>query len=171
MPIHTERLNDEEIKVITKSPQGTYEYIFEKYAWSWILREKYIDGEEAKVDDDTNISNTVRQAVKDEARDENKGILDNLDMVTSQPHMLKMKHEDTFAKLGEDLMREIYDNEMIERLSEKSLYDTLEECFFCQEEKYCRDVNATSGDYYCCTDCEEKNPEEIRIDQEEIVIQ
>lgn len=169
--IKTKRLSEEEIKVITESSAGEYVYIFEYASLSWILREKRVDGEEVKVTDDTNISNHVRSAVKEEAFDPDGGLLDNMDMVTAKQGSLELKKQDTLAKLGEDLAREFMGEEWVGKLALKSVYNEIATCGYCSNEKFCRTVRGRGGIYKCCSDCEEKNPAEIRLDPEEMEAQ
>lgn len=169
--IETEQLDDEEIKVKTESSQGVYEYIFEYYSFTWYLKTKRIDGEEVEVTNDTRISQQVRDALKEEAEDPEKGILDNLNIVSSNRTMLNMKHEDTLAKWGENLARDYFhdmdvdSNGPVKALAEKSNYNEQTICHFCDEEKFCREVN---NEYMCCSDCEEENPEEYQLDRENL---
>lgn len=170
--IETTQLSEEEIEVVTESGRGKYRYIFEYTVFSWILREKYINGEEVEVTDDTSISSAVRDAVKTEAHDEDGGILDNMDIVSTRQGTLTMKHEDTFAKWGEDLTRDfIDDEERIQEYIDDSIFNQLEKCFFCQNEKYCRHVGTEDTNYFVCTDCEDKNPDGIRINVNELTVQ
>lgn len=167
--IQTERINEEEIKVTTENSRGTYEYIFEYASFSWILKEKRVNGESQDISKVDNVSNQVRKAVKEEAEDPDGDILDNLDMVTTNQGTLKIKHEDTLAKWGEDLARDFFkekEDERLAELAEDSHYNTLTECKFCGKEKYCREVD---DHYFCCTDCEESNPEELRIDRKNLL--
>lgn len=166
--IETEQLSEEELKVTTKNPTGTYEYIFEKCSFSWILREKFIDGEKVEVTGNEHITQGVRQAVKDEAYDENGGILDNLDIVTSNQGALNIKNQDTLAVWGEELARQFLDDEeMIRKLANDSHYNERATCYFCNRIRYCRNVD---DKYMCCTDCEKENPQHLQINRSELKV-